>query len=101
MQAKGQLATGHIRLLLGASIVAAGAAVAATLFYLWLTGAPMRPAVVLVATVGVAMTVLVAGGLMTLIYYSNDSGHDRRAGGANLSDIAPIDRSGVAPRHAR
>ncbi len=100
MQAKGQSPTGHIRLLLGASIIAAGAAVAATLFFLWLTGAPMRPAVVLVATVGVAMTLLVAGGLMALIYYSNDSGHDRKAGGAHPGDVAANDRSDAAPRHA-
>jgi ABC-type Mn2+/Zn2+ transport system permease subunit len=47
-----------LRLLIGLSIVTAGAAVALALFYLWAIDAPLRPAVVLVATLGVGLTVL-------------------------------------------
>ncbi|MBT2245053.1 hypothetical protein JQK15_16055 [Sphingobium sp. BHU LFT2] len=70
-----------LRLLIGLSIVTAGAAVALALFYLWAIDAPLRPAVVLVATLGVGLTVLVAGGLTALLYYSAQSGHDDRASG--------------------
>ncbi|MHA6768037.1 hypothetical protein [Sphingobium ummariense] len=69
------------RLLVGISIVVAGVSIALTLFYLWLSGAPMRPAVILVAIFGVGLTVLVAGGLMALLYTSAQSGHDSRAAG--------------------
>lgn len=75
---KGAAAT--FRLLLGASIVTSGFAIALTLLYLWATGAPLQPAVILVATIGVGATVLVAGGLMGLLYYSAQSGHDARIG---------------------
>lgn len=68
------------RLLVGLSIVVAGVSIVLTLFYLWLSGAPMRPAVVPVAIFG-GLTVLVAGGLMALIYTSAQSGHDSRAAG--------------------
>lgn len=80
------------RLLIGVSIVAAGAAVALTLTYLWLTGAPMRPAVVAVAIFGVGLTVLVAGGLTALIYYSAHSGHDATASGHRLANPTVTDR---------
>lgn len=81
---KGAAAT--FRVLLGASIITAGFAVALTLLYLWATGAPLRPAVILVATLGVGATVLVAGALMGLIYYSAQSGHDSRIAPSRRND---------------
>ncbi|HUD91058.1 hypothetical protein [Sphingobium sp.] len=52
----------------------------------------MRPAVVAVAIFGVGLTVLVAGGLTALIYYSAHSGHDATASGHRLANPTVTDR---------
>jgi len=57
-------------------IAAAATSVAAALYYLKMAGAPMTAAVLIATTAGVALTVLLAGALMGLIFLSSGTGHD-------------------------
>jgi hypothetical protein len=56
-------------------------AVAAALLYLWLTGTPMRLAVVLGTSAGVGLSVLLGTALMGLVFLSDSGGHDDAASG--------------------
>lgn len=55
-------------------------AVGAALAWLQASGAPARWELWLAVTVGVAGTMLLAGGLMGLVFVSNRSGHDDDVG---------------------
>ncbi len=57
-------------------IATAMLAVAAALFYLWMDGSPLTVAVVIATSAGVALSVLLAGALMALIFMSSGTGHD-------------------------
>ena len=57
-------------------IAAAVLSVAAALTYLWADGAPLNIPVVVATTAGVALTVLLGGALMGLVFMSSGSGHD-------------------------
>lgn len=50
--------------------------VAAALFYLWADGSPLTVAVVIATSAGVALSVLLGGALMALIFMSSGTGHD-------------------------
>lgn len=57
-------------------IATAMLAVAAALFYLWADGSPLTVAVVIATSAGVALSVLLGGALMGLIFMSSGTGHD-------------------------
>lgn len=69
----------NARLLL-ATVAAAIVAVSGALLYLSLEPGPMHLGTVLATIFGVGGTVVAAGVLMTLIYHSDRSGYDDRAG---------------------
>lgn len=50
--------------------------VVAALFYLQADGSPLTVAVVIATSAGVALSVLLAGALMGLIFLSSGTGHD-------------------------
>jgi len=66
------------RLMRWMATIAFGTA-AASLFYLWASGQPMRLHMVIAVFAGVALTVLVGTGLMGLVFLSSRSGHDEDA----------------------
>lgn len=57
-------------------IAAASLSVAASIFYLWADGSPFTVAVVVATIAGVSLSVLLAGGLMGLVFMSAGTGHD-------------------------
>ena len=57
-------------------IITAALSVAVALLWLWAEGSPLTVAVVIATSAGVAFSVLLAGGLMGLIFLSSGSGHD-------------------------
>lgn len=67
------------RLMRWVALVALVAAVAAVLYVSW--GGPIRIHMVIATVAGVFFTVGLAGGLMALAFFSNNSGHDRDARG--------------------
>ena len=67
------------KLLMRRMVLVAVATAALSIFYLWLTGAPMRLHMVIAVFAGVALTVLVGTGLMGLVFLSSRSGHDDEA----------------------
>jgi hypothetical protein len=61
-----------MRWVVGAAVVA----VAGALIYLKADGTPLNGTVVIATSFGIALTVLLGGGLMGLIFLSAGSGHD-------------------------
>lgn len=57
-------------------VAAALVAVAGALIYLSATGTPLTLAMVIATSAGVALSVLLGGALMGLIFLSSGSGHD-------------------------
>ena len=57
-------------------IAAAALSVAGALLFLWADGAPLSASVVIATSAGVALSVLLAGALMGLIFMSSGTGHD-------------------------
>lgn len=57
-------------------IAAAVLSVFGALFFLWVDGAPFTATLIIATSAGVALTVLLAGALMGLIFLSAGSGHD-------------------------
>lgn len=57
-------------------IAAAVLSVAAALTFLWADGAPLTATVIIATSAGVALTVLLGGALMGLVFMSAGSGHD-------------------------
>lgn len=76
-----------LRLLMGASIVAAGIAVLLTLLYLRVTGTPLKPAMILFATFGVGLIVILAGGLMGLLHHGFHAGRPALPGHSAKSSL--------------
>ena len=66
------------RLMAVVALVAAIAIVAA-LFYARATGTPLRLHFVLAMSLGIGLTLLLAGALMGLLFFSARSGHDEAA----------------------
>lgn len=54
-------------------------AIGAALFYAYATGAPLRLHFVLAMSLGIGLTLLLAGALMGLLFFSARSGHDEAA----------------------
>jgi hypothetical protein len=68
--------------------LAAVAAVVLALFYLKGSGQPLPLHMAIATIAGVGLTVLLGTGLMGLVYFSNNSGHDE---GAHRSAMGPDD----------
>ena len=68
--------------------IAGVAMVAAALYYLSTYG-PLTPTLVLTASIGVFISILLGGGLMAAGFLSSHSGHDERAAGAT-SAVPPV-----------
>lgn len=62
--------------LVGLMAAVAIAVIAGALWYMWASGTPLRLHVVLAMSLGIGFTVLLAGGLMSLLFFSARSGHD-------------------------
>lgn len=73
-------------------IATAMLAVAAALFYLWADGSPLTVAVVIATSAGVALSVLLAGALMALIFMSSGTGHDEDVAGFEPEDGSRWDK---------
>jgi NO-binding membrane sensor protein with MHYT domain len=71
------------RKLLGISALAAVAAVVLALLYVSSDPEPLRLSTALATIFGVGVTVIVAGGLMALMYHSDRSGRDDIVGRNN------------------
>ena len=69
-------------------IAAAMLSVGVALLFLKFAGAPMTAMVIIATVAGVALTVLLAGGLMGLIFLSSGSGHDQDVAGFRRDDGA-------------
>jgi hypothetical protein len=65
-------------------VAAAVLSVAAALFFLVVSGIALTTTIVVATTAGVALSVLLAGGLMGLVFMSSGTGHD--------DDVAHPDR---------
>ena len=61
-----------MRWVVGAAVLS----VAAALIFLWADGAPLTVPVIIATTAGVALTVLLGGALMGLVFLSSGTGHD-------------------------
>jgi hypothetical protein len=61
--------------------LAALAAAGAALLYLKMSGAPMRPSLVIATIAGVGLSVLLGTALMGLVFLSSAGGHDEQAAG--------------------
>jgi hypothetical protein len=61
-----------MRWVVGAAVLS----VAAALTFLWADGAPLTVPVIIATTAGVALTVLLGGALMGLVFLSSGIGHD-------------------------
>lgn len=58
---------------------AAAAAIAVALLYAWWSGTPLRLHFVIAMSLGIGLTLLLAGALMGLLFFSARSGHDEAA----------------------
>jgi hypothetical protein len=74
------------KLMMRRMVLVAIATAALSIFYLWLTGEPMRLHMVIAVFAGVALTVLVGTGLMGLVFLSNRTGHDEDAAHGGQDD---------------
>lgn len=62
--------------LLGVTAVVAAVAIGAALYYAHATGTPLRLHFALAMSLGIGLTLLLAGALMGLVFFSARSGHD-------------------------
>lgn len=62
--------------LLAITAVVAVAAIAAALWYAHATGTPLRLHFVVAMSLGIGLTLMLAGALMGLLFFSARSGHD-------------------------
>jgi len=65
--------------LVGIMALVAIATIAGALWYIQASGTPLRLHVALAMSLGIGLTLLLAGGLMSLLFFSSRSGHDERA----------------------
>lgn len=65
--------------LVGLMALIAVVTIAGALWYIHASGAPLRLHVALAMSLGIGLTLLLAGGLMSLLFFSARSGHDERA----------------------
>lgn len=75
----------HFRRSMRWSTMAALATVALSLFWLWESG-PVQIHMLIATALGVGLSVIVAGALMGLIFYSNRSGADDETGHGDQDD---------------
>lgn len=73
-------------------VVTAMLAVGAALFYLWADGSPLTVAVVIATSAGVALSVLLGGALMGLVFMSSGSGHDEDVAAFEKDDGSHLDK---------
>jgi hypothetical protein len=71
----------HYRKTMRWMVLASVAAALLAIFYLWVTGTPMRLHLVIATLAGVFLSVLLGTGLMGLVFASNLSGADDAATG--------------------
>ena len=62
--------------LLGITAIVAALAIGAALYYAHATGTPLRLHFALAMSLGIGLTLLLAGALMGLLFFSARSGHD-------------------------
>ena len=67
-------------------IAAAALSVAAALIYLKADGSPLTATMIIATSAGVALSILLAGALMGLIFLSSGSGHDEDVAGFEEED---------------
>lgn len=65
--------------LVGLMAAIAAITIAGALWYVHASGTPLRLHVVIAMSLGIGLTLLLAGGLMSLLFFSARSGHDERA----------------------
>lgn len=63
--------------LIGLMAAIAAVTIAGALWYMHATGTPLRLHVALAMSLGIGFTLLLAGGLMSLLFFSARSGHDQ------------------------
>ena len=80
------LAWARYKLMMKWMVLAAIVTVALSLLYLWRSGGPLPPHMVIATIAGVGLTVLVGTGLMGLVFLSNRSGHDEEAARGDWND---------------
>lgn len=68
----------RFRRLVGLMTVIAAVAVVGSLYWLKALGTPMRPHMIIATSLGVGLSVLLAGVLMALVFVSNASGVDEQ-----------------------
>lgn len=66
--------------LVGLMAIVAAVTIGGALWWVQSKGTPLRLHVVLPISLGIGLTLLLAGGLMSLLFFSARSGHDERAG---------------------
>lgn len=69
----------HYWRLVGLMAVIAAITIAGALWYVQASGTPLRLHVALAMSLGIGLTLLLAGALMSLLFFSARSGHDARA----------------------
>ena len=69
----------RLKVLLWSAVIGAMLMSALTLGYVKMSGAPMPLFLLIAVPVGTLLTFLLAAGLMGLIFFSNESGHDQAA----------------------
>ena len=67
-------------------VAAAALSVAAALIYLRADGSPLTATMIIATSAGVALTILLAGALMGLIFLSSGTGHDDDVGHIDEQD---------------
>lgn len=71
--------------LIAVTAIVAALAIGAALWVMRLEGTPLRLHLVMAMSVGIGLTLLIAGALMGLLFYSARSGHDDAV--ADLDDL--------------
>jgi RsiW-degrading membrane proteinase PrsW (M82 family) len=80
------LAWARYKRLMSWMAIAAVVAVLLALIYLKSSGGPVPIHMVIATIAGVGFSVLLGTGLMGLVYFSNNSGHDEEAGRSDRDD---------------
>lgn len=65
--------------LVGLMALIAAVTIAGALWYMHVSGTPLRLHFVIAMSLGISLTLLLAGGLMSLLFFSARSGHDEAA----------------------
>lgn len=73
----------RFRVLLVSALAVSAVVTPAALFFLAITGTPLRLHLVLSLGLAITLSLLLAAGLMGLLFYSSASGHDQRVADEN------------------